>query len=280
MAHSVFERLESSMESYSAADRAIANFILTNRGTLAFETASSVAQKLGLSKVTVGRFVRKLGYQHFKALKADLRSEVRGIPWLAGDRLAAFLDRTNSQDQKRKNLQLEIESIVGVYELAQTPVWRSVAALLASARSVHVAGTRLFTVSFADLLNYVRPDVHLVDVGTAGYADPFLMPDEGRCLVLVDTRRYSRQTYAMAKRAHADGVPLVMIVDNYCDWARKFTANVLMVSVESELFWDALTPLTSLFNLLANDVIALRGAEVEQRLKKMGELFDTVTGYV
>ncbi len=41
------------MESYSAADRAIANFILTNRGTLAFETAASVAQKLGLSKVTV-----------------------------------------------------------------------------------------------------------------------------------------------------------------------------------------------------------------------------------
>ncbi len=138
----------------------------------------------------------------------------------------------------------------------------------------------LFTASFADLLNYVRPDVHLVDVGTAGYADPFPDADEGRCLVLVDTRRYSRQTYAMAKRAHADGVPLVMIVDNYCDWARKFTANVLMVSVESELFWDALTPLTSLFNLLANDVIALRGAEVEQRLKKMGELFDTVTGYV
>jgi DNA-binding MurR/RpiR family transcriptional regulator len=280
VAQSIFERLERDMESYSAAERAVANFLLVNRSTVAFETAASAAKKLGLSKVTVGRFIRKLGYQHFKALKADLRSEVRGIPWLAGDRLAAFLDRTNDQDQKRKNLQLEIEGIVGVYELSQTPVWRSVAALLASAKSVHVAGPRLLSTTFADMLNYVRTDVHLIDMGAANYADLFLSSTEGRCLVLIDTRRYSRQTYAMAKRAEADHVPLIMLVDNYCNWARKFTPNVLAASVESELFWDAFSPITSLFNLLVNDVIALRGADVEQRLKKMGELFDSFSGYV
>lgn len=42
----LLQRLEGSFESFTASERQIANFILTNRGGIAFETAHSVAQKL------------------------------------------------------------------------------------------------------------------------------------------------------------------------------------------------------------------------------------------
>ena len=69
----LFSQLRSEMDRMTASERVIANFLLTNRQAVPFETANSLAAKLAISAATVGRFCRRLGYRNFRELKAAFK---------------------------------------------------------------------------------------------------------------------------------------------------------------------------------------------------------------
>src|SRR3546814_7498586 len=73
----LLQRLQAELETYSTADRAIASYILAHYPTLAFETAMTLAAKVGVSEITIGRFTRKLGYRNFKTMKNEDRTSTR-----------------------------------------------------------------------------------------------------------------------------------------------------------------------------------------------------------
>ena len=84
------ERLTHSASAGTPTERAIAAYLLTNLQSLPFETAASVAQKIGVSEASIGRFCRGIGYRHLKDLKGSLQSDLGDRAWLIGDRLRDF----------------------------------------------------------------------------------------------------------------------------------------------------------------------------------------------
>lgn len=279
----LLQRLESSVESFTASERTIANFILTNRGGIAFETAHSVAEKLQVSSITVGRFARKMGYRHFKDLKADLRMTMSGVPWLVGDQITDFIGTHGESDRGKRSLELELAGIIEVYAIAETQSWKTVVALLARSKNVHIAGfqtERGVAATLANLLQYAREGVSLVDSSSGHYNDLFTVNPDGHCLVIVDMRRYSEQAYALAEQAHSEGIPIIMITDKFCDWIRKFTEHVIAVPTEVELFWSSQVSLSCAINLLVNDVIGTLGKRVEKRLERLSGLYQAHIGHV
>ena len=279
----LLKRLEDSLESFTTSERRIANFILTNRGGIAFETAHSVAEKLEVSSITVGRFARKMGYRHFKDLKTGLRMTMSGVPWLVGDQVTEFIGTHGTSDRGKRSLELELAGIIEVYALAETDGWKAVIDLLSHSQHVHVAGfqtERGIAATLADQLQYAREGVSIVDSSAGHYHDLFAVSPEGRCLVLVDMRRYSEQAYALAEQAHAEGIPIIMITDKFCDWIRKFTEHVIAVPTEVELFWSSQVSLSCAVNLLVNDVIGTLGKKVEKRLERLSALYQTHVGHV
>ncbi|MBY8824801.1 MurR/RpiR family transcriptional regulator [Sphingomonas colocasiae] len=281
--HDLLQRLEDSLDGFTPAERTIANFILTNRGGIAFETANSIADKLEVSAITVGRFSRKMGYRHFKDLKAGLRTTMSGVPWLVGDQVTEFVGARGESNRTKRSLELELAGIIEVYGLAETETWKDVVALLAHSRHVHVAGfqtERGVAITLAHLLQYARDGVSIVDMTAGNYHEIFAGDPEGRCLVLVDMRRYSEQAYDLAARANHGGIPVVMLTDKFCDWIRKFTSHIIAVSTEVELFWSSQVSLGCVVNLLVNDVIGELGAPVEERLERLSELYQSYTGHV
>ena len=280
---SILDRLEVEMERYTAAERRIANFILTNRALIAFETAASVAEKLDVSAVTVGRFSRRLGYRHFKELKAELKVDIAGVPWLIGDQLDSFVAAGPDAERLKSDLALNVAGLVEVYSLAQTPEWDAVATLLAHAGVIYVAGfqtERGVARHFCNLLHYVRPNVHEVDLAAGNYADVLADDTPGCCLVMIETRRYSKQAHLLAERARARGIELIIVTDKYCDWSRRFTPHVLTLATESKLFWNSMVPMMAALLLLANAVVGKLGARVEARLERFSSLYQDFTGHV
>ena len=96
--HDLRERLQSSMDNATKAEKAIASYMLTNLQSLPFETASSVAQKIKVSEVSIGRYCRAIGFRHFKDLKARLQADLGDRAWLIGDRLRDFHQRSQRGD--------------------------------------------------------------------------------------------------------------------------------------------------------------------------------------
>jgi DNA-binding MurR/RpiR family transcriptional regulator len=279
----LLQRLENSLRDFTPAERAIANFILNNRGGIAFESADSIAEKLDVSSVTVGRFSRKMGYRHFKDLKAGLRTTMSGAPWLVGDQATRFMDGQGEGHFPKRSLELEIAAIVEVYGMAETETWKEIVGLLAHSPQVHVAGfqtERAVAAALAYQLQYTRDGVSLVDGAAGNFHEIFAGDPAGRCLVLVDLRRYSEQAHDLAAQASADGIPVIMLTDKFCDWIRKFTNLIIPVSTEVELFWSSQVSLGCAVNLLVNGVIGELGAGVEARLERVTRLYQNYTGHV
>lgn len=282
MKSDLFSVLESRMNDFTPAERHIANHILNNKGSIAFETAASLADKLGISAVTVGRFCRGLGYKHFRELKQDLRNKMATAPWLVGDQLTQFMESYDDRDQLRASLEIEIANLVEVYQMVGTQQWKTAVNKVTNAEVVHVVAfqtERGLGHLLAHSLQYVRDGVHLADLTSGHYAELFAHRAKKRCLMLIDIKRYSRQSYLVAERAASEKIPLVVITDKHCNWARQFTSLVFAVPSESGQFWDSNVPIACLINLFLNAVVARSGASVEQHLDRISELYAHFTGW-
>lgn len=283
MSGGLFERLEAQLETFTASERAIASFILAHRGEIAFETAASVAERLGVSAITVGRFCRRMGYRHFKALKQDLKHDIAGAPWLGGDQLAAFAASGGpAKDQLKHSLDEEIRNLVEVYSMVGTPAWEEMVTLLMEAETINVAGfqtERGLALQFAHHLQYIRDGVRLADASGGTFSEIFLTRDR-QCLVVFESRRYSREAYQLCELAHERKIPLILVTDKYCDWGRRFTPHVLMVPSDCGLFWTSQVASSCAINLLCNSIVARLGNDVEERLEAFSQLFQRFVGHV
>lgn len=283
MPSDLFSVLESRMDGFTPAERQIANFILNNKSGIPFETAASLADKLGVSAVTVGRFCRSLGYKHFRALKEELRKSLTAAPWLVGEQLNQFVKRFDDQEQLKQSLEMEIANLVEVYHMVDTAQWKAAANTVVKATTVNVVAfqtERGLGMLLANSLQYMRDGVHLVDLTSGHFADIFAGPPAKSCLVLIEIKRYSRQSYLIAKKAATRKIPLIVITDKYCDWARRYTKFVFAVPSQSGQIWDSSVPMTCFINLFLNAVVARSGPSVEKHMQEISDLFEQFSGWV
>jgi DNA-binding MurR/RpiR family transcriptional regulator len=276
-------RLQASLAVATKAEAAIANHMLTNLQSLPFETAASVAQKIGVSEASIGRYCRGIGFQHFRALKAELQADLGDKAWLIGDRLRDFHQRsTSGKTEAARALELELAAIVAVHEMAAGPQFAACVARLATRATVYVVGfqtERGHAALLAHGLQYLRPGVHLADLAGGNFADLLLSDPQTTCLVMIEGRRYSRLAQKLATDANAQGIPVTLITDPYCDWGREATTEMFAVPTDLNHFWDATSGFSSLISLMINGVFNQLGAEVEARMVQVSALHQDFIGH-
>lgn len=271
-------------EDATRSERSIASYMLGNLTSLPFETASTVAAKVGLSEPSVGRFCRSIGYKHFKELKADLKADIGDGPWLIGDRLKNYRDRSRrGNDELARGLDMEIAALVSNYELARTREWKRAVKRLAHVPGIFIAGfqtERGLAQYMVNQLHYLRPNVHLVDIAAGNFSEVLLADPRRINLIIIEARRYSRLARLLAIEARAAGIATTLITDTFCDWAHDLVSEVFPVQTDINQFWDATSPVASLIALLVNSIFNELGPSVEQRMNKVADLYSNFTGHV
>lgn len=276
-------KLTHALETGSKAERAIANFMLSTLEQVPFETAASLAAKVGVSEATVGRFCRGLGYASFKDLKEHLKGDLGDHPWLVSDRLNEL--RNTARDDEghlAHGMELEIAAVVKIYEYARSPEWQAVVARLATTQNVYVAGfqtERGLAQYFANQMQYLRDQVTLLDLAAGNFAE-VLASEQDACLVIFEARRYSRLAKLLARSAKAAGIPVTLITDAFCDWGHEAADEVFAVPTQFNQFWDSTAQMASLSNLIINGVFMELGPQVEGRLNRIADLYGRFTGHV
>ena len=283
MAKSLRERLSEAISAGSKTDRVLAAFMLAEFGNLPFETAASVAAKVDVSEPTVGRFCRAIGYDGFKDLKNNLRYEMGDQPWLIGDRLRDLRDRNAAgEDQLTSGLELEMAALVSVYEAAHTSDWKRVVKRLADVRSVFVVGfqtERGVAQVFTHQMQYIRDNVHLLDLASGNFANLLTAKETEAALVIFEARGHSHNARLLAGEANAAGIPVTLVTDPHCDWGHQIADEIFVVPTSFNPFWDSTAQMISLANLLVNGVFMELGPEVEARMNKVSRLYDKFTAH-
>ncbi|MBL9035687.1 MAG: MurR/RpiR family transcriptional regulator [Rhodospirillaceae bacterium] len=283
MKESVRQRLTACLEQATKAERLLATYMLANLTGLPFETAATLAAKVGVSEPSVGRFCRSIGYKHFKALKADLQGDIGERPWLIGDRLRDYRERSRKHDELARGLEMEIAALVGNYELAHTREWKRAVKRLAQVPQIFVAGfqtERGLAQYLVNQLQYLRAGVHLADLAGGNFAEVLLNNPRQVNLVIIEARRYSRLARRLAVEAREAKVATTLITDSYCDWGHDLVDEMFVVQTDLNQFWDSSAPMASLIALLINSIFNELGPAVETRMNGISALYSRFTGIV
>ncbi|MCA3862212.1 MAG: MurR/RpiR family transcriptional regulator [Burkholderia sp.] len=283
--------VESRYAELTPTAKRIASYMLANLDRLGLETADQIAQQAGTSGISVGRFLRSVGYRNLDDLKRELRGG-GDRPWMITDRLDEYRriagtppderngngDGNGSDGTLASSLERELDAIRHVYRLAEGPVFAQVADRIAQADAAFILGiqsTRGISNAFSSYLEYLRPRVFYSDGQSGSYVDSLNSEFERPYCIVTDTRAYSRSARRYCQAAAERGQPFALVTDLSCPWARDWPADLLQVKTDVGQFWDSLAPLTCLFNLLITAVVDRLGPAIDRRVARNRELQHT-----
>ncbi|WP_175763512.1 sap1 transcriptional regulator SapR [Burkholderia ambifaria] len=277
--------VESRFAELTPTAKRIASYMLANLDRLGLETADQIAQQAGTSGISVGRFLRSVGYRNLDDLKRELRGGA-DRPWMITDRLDEYrrangtqaADSNSGDSALASSLDRELDAIRHVYRLAEEPVFAQVADRIAHADAVFILGiqsTRGISNAFSSYLEYLRPRVFYSDGQSGSYVDSLNSEFERPYCIVTDVRAYSRSARRYCQAAAERGQPFALVTDLYCPWAREWPADLLQVKTDVGQFWDSLAPLTCLFNLLITAVVDRLGPAIDRRVARNRELQHT-----
>ncbi len=265
-------QIEKTYAQQTPTGKRIATYILNNFQQLPFDTANSIAEKTGTSGISVGRYLRGLGYRNLEHLKQTLREQsgTREQPWMVTDRLQQYLSRDNSTGTDEKTpLLLEFEALEHVFTLSKHAAFARICERIANAEAVFVVGiqsTRGIAHTFFSQLEYLRPRVFYADGQSGTYVESLNSEFSDPYIIVTDTRAYSNIVQTYCRVACERQLSMALITDIYCHWARDYPLDLLQIKTATGQFWDSLSPLTYLFNLLLSALVARGGEALQARL--------------
>jgi DNA-binding MurR/RpiR family transcriptional regulator len=265
------ETIRKDWKTYTASEQKLGSFFLAHIRELPFETAASIGTRVDVSAMTVGRYIRKLGYADLREIKDELRVDAAEADWAGGVSTATFASAS---------LKARIKGVTDVHKIPETPEWSRIVSMIATASVVRVASFqvgRFLGLGFATFLQNLRPRVYFCDGAEGSYGDILLDPDPDACLILIDFRRYSRHFRLLAEEAAARKIRTVILTDVYCHWARGLSDNVVMI--ETDFGIRSLSMAQLLFELLLAAVAnELKGAP--SRIDQLHSLREKFVGFV
>nr|WP_207207571.1 MurR/RpiR family transcriptional regulator [Ensifer canadensis] len=261
----------------SKSDKLIAHYIERNLAEIPFETAKSIASRLELSPMTVGRYLRRMGFDGLDQLKHELRRGSSNPAW----QVKGPVDRLREDIREGKLLagliQEQINNLGMVYELTTSPEWQQAIDALIGASEVYVAAyqnVRGIAQYFASQLSYTRSRVQFVDGLNGTYSELLDGSVEGRVLFLHDVRRFAAKAKPLAMEARRAGVKVILYTDEYCPWAAEVSDICLVVPGSHGPLWDGAATTIAVMDLMLSNIIVVLGDEVSERVGMLTRLQD------
>ncbi|GLI28138.1 rpiR family transcriptional regulator [Agromyces rhizosphaerae] len=277
MPRTIAERIDGAFDELTPQERRVAEFVLDHPGELAVYNDSELARMAGVSKATVSRLYRRLGFSG----SAEVRDHVRalrssgtplghaGVPATAPEGVSAVLEA------ERANLSRLLDGLAdGVLE--------RVATLLREARTVLVVGYRNgypVALHLREQLAQCRPGVRIGPQPGQSIGEELADLGPGDVAVLVGLRRRPAGFAELVAAAAETGAEVVAIVDPAGADAAGAAGTVIACPVDGAGAFSSYASAMSLVSLVASAVLAgglragrTRIARIDDAYARLGEV--------
>jgi DNA-binding MurR/RpiR family transcriptional regulator len=262
----VGRKLQALAPKLSRSEARVANYVRANLGDIAFETGASLAGKVGVSEITVSRFLRKAGYKGIAGLKRALR---------AGDSVAAASGARRRLGGHRSPYasvrELELQAVAKAFDVFQSDDWWRLVRTVAHSRDIYVTGfqtVRGTAEDFCRRLLLARSNVRYLSAHDGMLGEWLEFHGDARrkaaTLILIDVVPYAREGRMVAQIAKEMGIRIVVVSDEYCDWAHGIADHAVNARSRSGLFLESTVALVLILNVLV-DAVARAGSARGQR---------------
>jgi DNA-binding MurR/RpiR family transcriptional regulator len=243
-------RIEQAGPSLTAAERRVAEVLLTGGSAVAFGTVAAVAQAAGSGVATVVRTAAKLGFDGFTELQAQARLEFAGERIPEADRV----DRQGDDHLIHRSLQVELDNIRRSLEGFDVEHLDLVADDLSDLRHriVIVAGEAAAGVggSFARDLAALRPDVGYLVGNEVGIAAALAQYEPRDTLVVVGLRPYDRWLLEAVAQGDDQGLRRLVITDSVLSPLAGGAAHCFVAAASGEGPFDSYVGVLAVTNLI------------------------------
>jgi DNA-binding MurR/RpiR family transcriptional regulator len=277
MAKGIASKLRSPDARQTKSDIRIANYIERNLAELPFETAKSIAQNVGVSQMTVGRYLRRLGYDGLEELKREMRPRARRTGWQVKGKFEQLQKDAREGHLLAALIQQQVDNLGQMYDVVISSEWQRAIEQLVNAEEIFVAAyqnVRGVAQYFANQLSYARQKVQFIDGLNGTYSELLDGSGNDRCLFLFDVRRFASKAKPLAEQARAAGVKVILVSDDACVWAHEVSDIAIIMPGARGPLWDGAATMVALLDLIISNVIVELGDKVNARVDRLTQLQD------
>ena len=261
------ERIAATRMDLSPQERKAAATLLEHLDDLATYRAAELAQLAGVSKATMSRLFRSLGFADFDEVREHLRT------------LRTSTGEPRSRDgggwgDLPTHLAREAEV---VRRAVEHPVVPQVVALLAAARRVTVVGWRNshpVALHLRQQLAHARGDVRLAPLPGQVVGEELADVGPGDAVVVVGFRRRPAGFGDVLREAAASGADVVLVADPTAIEHARTATLWLEWPGSSALAFDSYAAAMSLVSVLADGVLATLGDPAQQRVRAISRAYE------
>lgn len=205
-------RIRTALPELHRAERKLGTFLLDFPGDLASYDAQELARLSGVSKATVSRFVRRIGFENYEVARRAAREERQ-----TGSRhFLAHAEGVPAESLLSVSVREDMANIAWTFERIETAELEALAEAILSARRVWLIGYRISRV-FADYLYWqllkVVPSVSVIPQAgeSLGEYTTEMAPED--VVILVALRRRAANTDRVITECERQGVSTALITD-------------------------------------------------------------------
>lgn len=265
------ERLRQHYGQLSPQEQRIANFVFDHFDDVIGYNSAELARLSGVSKATVSRLFKRLGYEKYKDMRDELRTlRQSGMP-LTDNRGAVQGNTLLSRHYKQEmaNLTQWVNSI-------DPQRFNDIIAALRQARRILIIGMRNgwpVALHLRQQLLQARSQVHILPQPGQTLGEELVDIGADDLVVAVAFRRRPRMMKAVLQQLQQQAVPVVLLCEPQAQSIIPLARWSLCTPLDSVSAFDSYSAAMSLVSLLANALLHEELAQGRQRIHAIADLY-------
>ncbi|WP_345799650.1 MurR/RpiR family transcriptional regulator [Halomonas dongshanensis] len=267
------QRITQQYADLSAQEQRVASFILDHFDDLATFSAADLARLTGVSKSTVSRLFKRLGFESFASVKTHARSlRALGVPLVTEG-------AGGGEERFKRHVARETDNLSRLYAGLSSADFEAVVTALDGARRVTLIGFRNsypLAMHFRQQLVQVRDDVTLAPQPNQTLAEELVSLQAQDLVVVFGFRRrpqvFERLMALLAQRESR----VLLIGDATAGDQARWASWWIECPLDSVSAFDSYASAMSLVCLLTNALLQRRLAQGRARIDAISTLFDAL----
>lgn len=265
------ERLRASWALFSPQEQRVASFIVDHFDDLISYNSAELARLSGVSKATVSRLFKRLGYERYKDMREELRTlRQSGMP------LTENRDAVQGNTLLARHYKQEMANLTHLVNQLEAGPFAEVVNALVNGKRIFIIGMRNswpVAMHLRQQLLQVRSNVQLLPQPGQTLAEELVDIDSDDCVVAVAFRRRPRIIKPLLAGLQQRGIPLVLLSESATSGIEAYSRWHLSAPLDSVSAFDSYSSAMSLVNLLANAVLHESLTSGRQRIHNIAKLY-------